>query len=310
MKKITKRLISATGMLLISAAMLITTSYAWFTINKQVDVTGINLKVKTSSNILISKTNVDDSTFVDKLTDSWYALLEPVSTNDGETYYYTLDGAADGHKIHGPNAENPYAEYSESAALEVEDTYADKAKYDSKFNHAYGITSANPDELDKYLTAYGYFDYSFYLKVNSTAAGQDLVINKLNLLYNGEEIEEKAWRSAVFVQEVTGGTEVDTTGDLITILKPEDAEYQTDGGVNSSTTVDEVTNLDEPAILDTMSANQTKYYKVVVRIWIEGEDTTCTTSVFSTKTEEYTIDMSFSIDEDEEPITAIGSEEE
>ena len=310
MKKITKRLISATGMLLISAVMLVTTSYAWFTINKQVNVTGINLKVKTSSNILISKTNVDDSTFVDKLTDSWYALLEPVSTIDGETYYYTLDGAADGHKIHGPNTENPYAEYSESAALEVEDTYADKAKYDEAFNHAYGITSANPDELDKYLTAYGYFDYSFYLKVNSAAAGQDLIMNRLNLLYNGEEIEEKAWRSAVFIQEVAGGTEVDTTGDLITILKPEDAEYQTDGGVNSPTTVDEVTNLDEPAILDTMSANQIKYYKVIVRIWIEGEDTTCTTSVFSTKTEEYTIDMSFSIDEDEEPITAIGSEEE
>lgn len=56
-----------------------------------------------------------------------------------------------------------------------------------------------------------------------------------------------------------------------------------------------------------MAANEVKYYKVVIRVWIEGEDKTCTSSNFNTKTEDYTLDLSFSIDKNAIPVTIIGS---
>ena len=310
MTKNKRKLISAIAMLATSIAMLATSTFAWFTMNKEVEVTNLNVKVKTSSNLLISKTNTSDETFVDGLSEEGYALLEPVSTIDGVNYFYTLDGAADGHKIHGPDADNPYVKYNETATLTNEDTYADKTKYDVSFNNAYGISTANPATLDKYLTAYGYIDYSFYIKATSVAANQQIVMNKCNLLYNDEVVDEKAWRVALFVQEVAAATEVSTVGDLVTIVGLDGMEYQeTDKGVNGTTTIDTVDNLSENAIVDdSISANETKYYKVVIRLWLEGEDTTCTTEVFGTKTEEYKLELGFSIDSEDTPINKISSE--
>lgn len=56
-----------------------------------------------------------------------------------------------------------------------------------------------------------------------------------------------------------------------------------------------------------MAANEVKYYKVIIRVWMEGEDKTCTSSIFNTKTEDYTLDLSFSIDENASPVTTIDS---
>lgn len=305
-----RKLFGAAASLLLSVAMLSSSTYAWFTINKEASVENINMKVTTSSNLLISETNTSDSTFVEKLTTSRYALLEPTSTVDGINYYYTLDGAADGHKIHGPDTDNPYVKYDEGAALTKEDTYAFKNNFDSDFNSAYGIASANPATLDKYLTAYGYVDYTFYLKGVTTAANTQIVMDKCNLLYNGAVVEEKAWRAALLVQETIQGTEPTSVGTLQTIIGLDGAENQTTNkAVNSTTTVDTISKAGSNAIVaSNIPANSTKYYKIVIRVWIEGEDKTCTTEVFGTKTEEYTMELDFSIKTGATPVNKISSE--
>ena len=305
-----RKLFGAAASLFLSAAMLGTSTFAWFTINKEAKVKNINMKVTTSSNLLISETNIDDSTFVEELTTSRYALLEPTSTVNGINYFYTLDGAADGHKIHGPDSDNPYVAYSESTALTNEDTYAYKTKYDANFNDAYGISTANPATLDKYKTAYGYIDYTFYLKGVTTAANSQIVMDKCNLLYDGNIVEEKAWRAALLVQATTQGTEPTSDGTLKTIIGIAGATNQTTNkAVNSTTTVGAITNTGADAIVaNGIAANSTVYYKVTLRVWIEGEDTTCTTEVFGTKTEEYTMDLDFSIKTGATPVNKISSE--
>ena len=304
-----KRLITSALMLALSTSMLASSTYAWFTINKEVELTNINLQIVTSSNVLISETNQDDSTFSPKLTESKYALLEPTSTINGINYFYTLDGAADGHKYHGPDEDNPYSIYNENKNLTVEDTYANKTKYDDKFNSAYGISTANPTSAAAFKTAYGYIDYTFYIKAVSVAANQKLVINKCNLLYNEEPVTEKAWRVAILSQETTSGTEPTSIGNLVTIIGINSAENQTAGkAVDSETTVGAVSKYGAAATIDTLSANETKYYKIVVRCWVEGEDKTCTTEVFGTKTENYSLEFDFSIEDDATPITEISSE--
>lgn len=305
-----RKIFCAAASLFCSIAILTTSTYAWLTMNKEVSVTNMELKVKTSSNLLVSPNNDSDATYVTSLEQSTLkALLEPTSTVDGINYYYTLDGAADGHKIHGPDTDNPYVKYDEGTALKVEDTFASKTKYDAAFNTAYGIQTANPTAAAAFQTAYGYIDYTLYLKANTTAANQKIVLNKCNLLYQNTIVTEKAWRMAMLVQETTLGQHPTSDGTLKTIIGLSGAENQTaNKAVNSTTTIDSVTNANAAAIVaDNLAANITKYYKVVIRVWIEGEDTTCTSEVFGKRTDSYSLDLKFSIDDTATPITTISS---
>jgi hypothetical protein len=49
-----KKLFASTSMLVVSAVMLSTATYAWFTMSKEVTVTGMELKAKTESGLVIS----------------------------------------------------------------------------------------------------------------------------------------------------------------------------------------------------------------------------------------------------------------
>ena len=44
--KLTKKLIPAIGMLMLSAVMLVTSSFAWFSMNENVSVTGMSVTAK------------------------------------------------------------------------------------------------------------------------------------------------------------------------------------------------------------------------------------------------------------------------
>ena len=49
-----KKLVSAFAMLMLSTAMLGTATYAWFTMNKEVSVTGMKMKASASEGLVIS----------------------------------------------------------------------------------------------------------------------------------------------------------------------------------------------------------------------------------------------------------------
>ena len=53
MKKTNRKLIPSVAMLLVSAIMLSTSSFAWFTINKSVTATGLQIEAETTANLLI-----------------------------------------------------------------------------------------------------------------------------------------------------------------------------------------------------------------------------------------------------------------
>lgn len=95
----TKKLIPAAAMLCISAAMLATSTYAWFTMNTEVSVTGLTTKAKAEDGLVIAAYTSNgtvaplDSAY--KQSDTAYdvtsdsKLLLPTFTNDGTTWYHT-----------------------------------------------------------------------------------------------------------------------------------------------------------------------------------------------------------------------------
>ena len=79
---------------------------------------------------------------------------------------------------------------------------------------------------------------------------------------------ENGWSRNVMVHQIELGA-ADLHGTAITNFK--------NGGASTATE------------LATITAGATKYYKVVVRLWIEGEDTTCTSETFANLTDTWAL---------------------
>ena len=83
-KSIQKKLLAATSMLLVACIMLISASYAWFTLSTAPEITGITTTIGANGNLEIAL--ADDST--------WGDPDSSVKTNVGSSLVNGLDGAA------------------------------------------------------------------------------------------------------------------------------------------------------------------------------------------------------------------------
>jgi len=332
-----KKLLPAIGMLAISGAMLASSTYAWFTMNKDVSVRGMTLKTKVSGNLLISETNASDDKYGQKLVQGRKALLEPVSTTSAldNAFWYTVDAKADGSKLHSAAGDYLFKQYSEAASGDpvansaLDATQSHKTNYDNAFNSEYKITPAATD----YGTAYGYEDYVFYLKATGDSEGDTINMTKCQLSYDEAAIPayragdasavvgknvDKAWRVAVFATPTARATSTAVpvaNGNLKgSILALDGAAYHdsgkavtaADGGL-TTVTFNDSTN---PVVIGTVDNGATAYYKVTVRIWLEGQDTTCTSETYAALTEEWNLDLEFSLDSDDtDAISAISTDD-
>ena len=313
--------------------------------SKEVQVTGMEVKTTVGSNLLISTTNLDADYTSQTLSQTRKALLEPTSTINGVTgtYYYTVNAKANGDAVL-----DVYDQYAESATTAVQNATAGKANYDSAFNNAYKLgasgvfTSDNIAMTDQANgAAYGYIDYTFYLKATSngtagTQAPQDLRMTKCDLDYNDGALDadgtvgkvdgpDRAWRVAIFASDITstaagtGRVDTDVAGTVANqkgLLSISGAAYQTvtdskNQAVTSGTALGDVLNNGTSGvIIDSITANASKYYKVTVRLWLEGEDTTCTSETYAALTNKYNLDLAFELTDgnnDTAAVTAITS---
>ena len=94
-QKTSKKIVAAFAMFALSASMLGTATYAWFTMNKVVTVEGMEVRTKVGNNLLIAQEN-NDAYYTTAIDQVRKALLEPSSTTDGLSYWYTVEAAADG----------------------------------------------------------------------------------------------------------------------------------------------------------------------------------------------------------------------
>lgn len=278
MKK-SKILVPALGILVLSTAASITGTVAWFSVNNSVKVDGMYVKTQVSGNLQISKTN-EEAKFGSSLTmGSDASLLEPTSTIDALNYFYTTDAKADGSKEHAITGEGAIAYKA----------YANTTEGNATFNTDYKTTGA-----------VGYLDYVFFLKaVNPSDADNAIRMTKCNLLYNGAAITEKAWRAAVFSQSTTkgGSPAAIASDDLVTILTPASAAYFGGTAVKSTTEKAAVNSkIDDAAVvLEDIDNSDPFYCKITVRVWLEGEDTTCNNETYAKLTENWSLDLEFQL---------------
>ena len=189
-----------------------TDSYAWFTMNKEVEVTGMQVRTVVGSNLLISPDNDGEASYKNNLNQTRACTLEPSSTIDGITYFWTSTSNVDAA---GNAIAESYTQYAEAlpSGVTTWNHVAAKTAYDKAFNDTYAFTSP---AMTYAGVAYGYVDYTFYLKaVNTEQEARNLNLTKLNMLYNAAAptdqtgtdygVVDKAWRAALIVQDITSG---------------------------------------------------------------------------------------------------------
>ena len=307
-----RKLIPAVGMLAVSSMMLATSTYAWFTMNKTVTVTGMEVKTKVGDNLLIShvtgtgEAKNADNTFVTADSTSIKAWLQPVSTNTAAAtnFWYTLDAKADGSKL---AEDTTYIDYDNTTngGLTAE---AEGSDYANKFSKDYGVTKNEVTTFGATTSpnnaAVGYVDYTFQLKaVNTNSSAQEIHLTQLDLLYNGTEAPvENAFRVAVFCEpkKTTGATDESyfaAGGTTLTkMYKTTDAAYFTaKSGASAADAVTAITTFADETSSDnklaSVAGDTTAYYNVVVRLWIEGEDTSCNSTTFAELTDKWSLNL-------------------
>ena len=274
--------------------------------NKEVTVTGMEMRTQVGDNLLVAQDDLGstakkaDNLFQATDIDVMHALLEPVSTVDGESYWYTDTYNVGGS---GDALTDAYTAYNESTALDNDlgGRMNFKTKYDAGFQSNYGITGS----ITTANVAYGYIDYVFQLKANNTSgSNQNVVVKSINLTSGkaGETDSLHAFRAAIFSQDITStAPTANDVGTLVTILSNEgattgDSYFTQKSAISTNGAPTTVSNYNSAATIGAAGANSTTYFKVVVRLWLEGEDKNCNNTVFNTLTDNWALSLDIVMD--------------
>lgn len=290
-----KKLIPAVAMLTTSAVMLSTATYAWFTMSREVEVTGIKLTATTPQTIEISlgqattsntlthgveatAPNSDDMWTHTAATGSVYqdfGKLIPVSSVDGFNMFYTEKATENGKKV--SDVPNPFTKAETAVGWEF--------KEGGKSAETGAVVNAAENDGSGY-----YLDIPVWFRTTSTDAvtlGLEVEIKNSSdddtksVLYKAARVAIlPETKSAQKVFSETGakyykdGKAVATAGATLA------ASY---GDVSPATeatvTGGKVTNPDATTQVATVTASTGTGYggavKYYIRVWLEGEDEAC-----------------------------------
>lgn len=284
--------------------------------NNRVTVTGMEVKTRVSDNLLIAGDTYDstarkgENEFVNSLNQSVKGILEPVSTIDGNNFYYTSTSNA---KASGDAINEEYIPYANYTGAYTEyGLQTGSTGYVDKFSENYNITTTSAGGIITGETsAKGYVDYVFQLKaLNTTSSAQQIALTKLRLTSENPKDLDQAFRVAIFVEDITAsnptaGTATEVPGTQRGLYRmgtsrnfSELESTPTVKAVSSTSALSAITYTSSATAIASPVANRTSYYKVVVRLWLEGEDTTCNNETFMALTERWTLDLEMKLQND------------
>ena len=290
-----KKLIPAVAMLTTSAVMLSTATYAWFTMSREVEVTGIKLTATTPQTIEISlgqattsntlthgveatAPNSDDMWTHTAATGSVYqdfGKLIPVSSVDGFNMFYTEKATENGKKV--SDVPNPFTKAETAVGWEF--------KEGGKSAETGAVVNAAENDGSGY-----YLDIPVWFRTTSTDAvtlGLEVEIKNSSdddtksVLYKAARVAIlPETKSAQKVFSETGakyykdGKAVATAGATLA------ASYcDVSAATEATVTGGKVTNPDATTQVATVTASTGTGYggavKYYIRVWLEGEDEAC-----------------------------------
>lgn len=318
-----RKLLPAVAMLAVSAVSLSSATYAWFTMNKSVEVTGMQLKAQAEKGILINEmAGASDGTWsAEALAGQSSAIaLRPASTSDLANWWHANSkitsnegGAGTGTTVTVDTTNTValdtnvyYADIKPNATgisaadtAATADTNAARTVY---YSDGVGGTANSLDDGEGYYVLYKYYiKTSGNTALNVTAGNLKAAVKATKINNDTENIStnlDKALRVGI---KVSGD-------DKTTIFAPvvgADAKNNITDDVGG-TAYTEITNVtttatgtataptginDAVVSLPAVTANG---LEVDVYVWFEGEDTNCKSDNLTAVLDSYQIDITFS----------------
>jgi len=277
-----KKLFSAVAMLTCSAVMLSTATYAWFTMNKVVEVNNMQVKAVAEDGLLINEVQAAndanwDSDATAAQTGSTLSLLYPASTADGSTWYHAASKKSYSPAAAGSGAESTDLVKADGASTGYETLPALTAITTMSEDTAAGGSKAVYSTMGRTAGAEAgyYVHYEYYLKgasgntlpLSTTAnAAYDLYIKSVT----AEQPESAA--SANLNKALRVGIKLNSEFYIYNPLGGT-SEYYVDAATAKTTAIASTT--ETKTDLASLPAVGSPGTKVDVYIWYEGEDENC-----------------------------------
>lgn len=312
-KTMKKKLISAIAMLTVSAVTLSTATYAWFTMNKEVSVVGMQMKAHAEEGLLINEVaDADDGNWDEqaKAGDSEFVALRPASTFDLSHWWHAnslkndleagIGGSGSVETANTAKIGDDYYANISSGTVSVDNrtsTAGSVAERNIFFKDAsFGSGSGTLDDGEGF-----YVMYKYYLKSSSN---DGMTVDKSKFMITANAVKngggsgtdlDKAIRVAVkfadyddyLIFAPTGGqTTYKVTKDVAGSDSDTVTAYTSETALNAFSA--STGSIDIPAVTD-------DGMEVDVYVWFEGEDQDCKSSNLTENLNEYTIDLKFRI---------------
>ena len=300
-----RKLVAALGMLCLSGAMLVGTTYAWFTMNKEVTVQNLAVQAKAEGGLLISETQGysasdvwDDSANTTAEVAGAKVALYPTSTANTSAWYHATSKTAT--NAAGATASAPSAFKADgysTLTLASNQLQAAAAGANGKKDVYYvdsGTSGYDADDAKYYLK------YTYYLKTSTEGT------TNLGL----DEGDQNVNISVVHVSGNTTSTELNKAlrvgieiGGKFYIFAPisgATTSYYVNAGASATTATDSSSSSHAAPMtvatgLTSLPGNKANGTPVYVYMWYEGEDANCKSDNITSTLDELTVDLEFKL---------------
>jgi len=323
-KKTNKKVASALAMLMLSAAMLGTSTYAWFTMNKTVTVTGMKVKAQAEAGLLINEVKTAGDDYWDESATALSApgtALVPTSTTNATKWFHANSRiASDEAGASSGAASGNLAGYYDELSLTADTTALVEgaegtrhAEYSIMYSNNNGTAGYQANTTDN---AY-YVMYKYYMRVSKdsgltglakTSGAQNVAIKSVDVTLpstQGSENLNKALRVGVKL----GGkmyiyAPVYGSGSTSTAYYATTAIDNTTGA-GGVITAQDVTNQQVNAFAtDTVAYTALTSLpgltgdgtEVDVYVWFEGEDENCKTENITDTLDDIEVSVKFALE--------------
>jgi hypothetical protein len=206
------KIVSAAAMLAVSASMLGTSTYAWFSMNKDVTVTGLQMQAKSEDGILIAAYTNNGATapVANAFTDNADAYnlpttgaeLLPTFTNDGANWYHNWSKEYNDGQVYGDDGYT-VATNSGSTVYYLMNKFQLKSVTAAKAVYVKKVEVSSPNSP-------GYYDDSIRVLIKMGSTVQ--IFNKDGTAWTAETAEAATNASDAISTDVTASPTVVNSG--------------------------------------------------------------------------------------------------
>lgn len=310
-----KKIIPAAAMLALSTVMLSTSTYAWFTMNKEVKMTGLNMTATAGEGMEISLAAIDSSNAIsfdgaafedghpkDEESETGWKSAVVVGNYYSDIGKLKPASSADGEKLFdATNASNSGKTASEFKELTLDDTTMAAVTKQTSFSES--NTTITSDGTIGY-----YVDIPVHLrtsKAKSANKDSEVIYCKMFINDNNDAADDTLYKAVrvAFVPTTT------SSGSSTKIFACDD-EYYEAGAVNGTSSKTSVTIVKDSVVNGTefgsgtgvdsglkiplAEAGKYGHLDFTVRIWLEGESKSC---YDQTAGQSWNIGLAFSLGE-------------